>query len=144
MVLAGKDFDDGVGAELFERFLQQLCRAFKVKCVEAAVINVELSFKLRAERLPIPFENEPDVVFFPSLGRFQIDRAGFAIVERSRAAVFVERTEDGLERVELTAVADHVFHSREVLVEEHRLLAHSRQRTPLALTIVKHVLIRRI
>ena len=39
---------------------------------------------------------------------------------RARASVGAERAEDGLERAELAAVADHVLHLREVVEEQDR------------------------
>ena len=105
---------------LVRGFFQDARRPLEIERIESARDDVQLALELGAERGPVPLEDEPDVVRFPCPGNLEVDGAGGPIPELSRPAVAVERAEDGLERAELAAPADHVVHPRELVVEEHR------------------------
>ena len=115
----GNDLDDGVAAEPGQRFFQELDRPFEVERIQVAGDDVELALELRAERRPVSLEHEPDVVGFPRLGHLGIDGAGGAVPELAGSSVAIERAEDGLERAELAAPADHVVHPARSVVKEH-------------------------
>ena len=144
MVAVGDDLHDGVASQLGQRFFQELDGPFEVKRVHVAHDDVELALELGAEHRPVALEDEPDVIGFPRLGDLGIDGAGGAVPELARAAVLIERAEDGLERAELAAPADHVVHPAETVVIERGHDSHPRDRPAFAGAVVKHVLAGRV
>src|SRR5258708_4060443 len=100
MIAAREDLDDRIAAELLLRLLQEASRSVEIERVLAAHVDVQFPGELGAERLPVLFENQADVVALPRLGDLQIDAAGVAIPQRHRLAVFALGAEDGLERKE--------------------------------------------
>ena len=59
-----------------ERLLQEPDRTFEIERVELAGDDVELAGELGAERRPVPFQDEADVVRLPGPGHLGVDGAG--------------------------------------------------------------------
>ena len=144
MILARMDLDHRVAAELGQRFLQQPRGSVQIKRVVGPHEDVDFAGKLRSERFPVPFQQEPDVVFFPRVRDVRMDRPRAAVPKQLRLAVVAARTEDGLEAVQLSAGSENVLHPGKTGEREDNPPSESRQGTFLSRPIEIHVLARMV
>ena len=89
----------------FLHFLKEAGGAIQIKRVHVPHVNVDLAGQLGAERFPVLLQDPVDVVFLPGPGGLRINVAADAVPQQTRLAVAAARTEDRLERRQLSAMA---------------------------------------
>jgi len=79
---ARNDLNDCVTFQFFQRLLKQARRAVEIECVLGPGPDVQLAAQLRAEHLPVAFEDQADVVGLPGASDVGVDEVGLCFAAR--------------------------------------------------------------
>lgn len=126
MVAIGDDLDHGIALEPLQLVFEKLDGSLEVEGVHAAGDHMNLAAQPGTAIVPVPVQDQADVVSLPCSGDFRIDGAGVPVPQLTRLTIATRRTEDRLERAELSARSEGLLQLREAVVKDGGDSPHAR------------------